>query len=27
MENTECILCGICADVCPKQAIRYALKE
>ncbi|MCK9565494.1 MAG: 4Fe-4S binding protein [Methanothrix sp.] len=24
MENTECILCGICVDVCPKQAIRYA---
>lgn len=25
MENTECILCGCCVDVCPKQAIRYAL--
>lgn len=25
MENTECILCGSCVDVCPKQAIRYAL--
>ena len=24
MENTECILCGSCVDVCPKQAIRYA---
>ena len=25
MENAECILCGCCVDVCPKQAIRYAL--
>jgi ferredoxin-type protein NapH len=25
MENTECILCGVCADVCPKQAIHYEL--
>jgi polyferredoxin len=25
MENTECILCGFCVDVCPRQAIRYAL--
>lgn len=24
MENTECILCGSCVDVCPKKAIRYA---
>jgi ferredoxin-type protein NapH len=24
MENTECILCGVCTDVCPKQAIHYA---
>ncbi len=24
MENTECILCGSCVDVCQKQAIRYA---
>lgn len=24
MENTECILCGRCVDVCPSQAIRYA---
>ncbi len=23
MENTECILCGVCADVCPQQAIKY----
>jgi len=27
MENTECILCGCCLDVCQKHAIRYALKE
>ncbi len=27
MENTECILCGSCVDVCPKQAICYALTE
>ena len=25
MENTECILCGGCVDVCPKQAIHYEL--
>jgi ferredoxin-type protein NapH len=25
MEHTECILCGCCADVCPKKAISYAL--
>jgi len=25
MENTECILCGSCVDICPKQAISYAL--
>jgi len=25
MENTECILCGVCADFCPKQAIHYEL--
>lgn len=25
MENTECVLCGSCVDVCPKKAIRYAL--
>jgi ferredoxin-type protein NapH len=23
MENSECILCGTCVDVCPKQVIRY----
>jgi polyferredoxin len=25
VENTECILCGCCVDVCPKQAIHYSL--
>lgn len=25
MENTECILCGSCVDICRKQAIHYAL--
>ena len=25
MESIECILCGCCVDVCPKQAIRFAL--
>ena len=25
MENPECILCGCCVNVCPKQVIRYAL--
>jgi ferredoxin-type protein NapH len=25
MENTECILCGVCVDVCPKQAIHFEL--
>lgn len=24
MENSECVLCGTCVDVCPKDAIRYA---
>ncbi|MGD8997518.1 MAG: 4Fe-4S binding protein [Anaerolineae bacterium] len=23
MENSECILCGSCVDVCPKQVIKY----
>lgn len=27
MENAECILCGICVDVCPNQAIHYAWFE
>jgi polyferredoxin len=26
MENTECILCGVCVDVCPKQALRDELQ-
>jgi polyferredoxin len=25
IEHTECILCGTCADSCPKQAVQYAL--
>ncbi|MFZ3149644.1 MAG: 4Fe-4S dicluster domain-containing protein [Methanothrix sp.] len=25
MKNPECILCGCCVNVCPKQVIRYAL--
>lgn len=25
MENTECILCGVCADVCPTQAVLFEL--
>lgn len=24
MENSECILCGTCVDVCPRDAIRYS---
>ncbi len=27
MENTECILCGGCVDVCPEQAIHYRLQK
>jgi ferredoxin len=23
MENSECILCGTCVDVCPKNVIGY----
>ena len=23
MENAECILCGVCADVCPTQAVHF----
>ena len=24
MENSECILCGNCVDICPKSAIKYS---
>lgn len=24
MENTECVLCGNCVDICPKNAIKYS---
>jgi polyferredoxin len=24
MENSECVLCGSCVDVCPKDVIRYS---
>ena len=24
MENTECVLCGNCVDICPKSAIKYS---
>ncbi len=24
MENSECILCGSCVDICPKSSIKYA---
>lgn len=27
MENTECILCGACADTCPKGVIMYAWNQ
>ena len=27
MENTECILCGTCVDVCPKNAIKYSFSK
>ena len=23
MDNSECILCGECIDVCPKKVIKY----
>lgn len=26
MENSECVLCGTCADVCPKKVIHYSFK-
>jgi formate hydrogenlyase subunit 6/NADH:ubiquinone oxidoreductase subunit I len=25
MENAECIICGVCADACPKEAIQFEL--
>jgi Pyruvate/2-oxoacid:ferredoxin oxidoreductase delta subunit len=24
MEHSECVLCGTCVDVCPKDAIHYS---
>jgi len=27
MEHNECILCGTCVDVCPKDAIRYSFSK
>ncbi len=27
MEHSECILCGTCADVCPKKVIHYAFSS
>jgi len=27
MKNSECILCGECADICPKKTIKYTLKK
>ena len=27
MENSECILCGNCVDVCPKGAIKYSFGQ
>ncbi|WP_443217506.1 4Fe-4S binding protein [Sporolactobacillus sp. CQH2019] len=26
MDDNECILCGTCADKCPKRAIAYKVK-
>ena len=26
MEDSECILCGICVEVCPKSVIKYVIK-
>jgi formate hydrogenlyase subunit 6/NADH:ubiquinone oxidoreductase subunit I len=25
MENTQCIVCASCVDICPKGVIRYEL--
>jgi ferredoxin-type protein NapH len=27
MENSECILCGRCVDVCPKGVIKYSFDK
>lgn len=27
MEHAECILCGVCVDVCPKDALRYSFSS
>jgi ferredoxin-type protein NapH len=27
MEHSECILCGTCADVCPKGVIRMPFRS
>jgi len=27
MENSECILCGMCADICKKKVIRYSFSR
>jgi len=27
LETQDCILCGTCADTCPKGVIRYSFSE
>ena len=27
MENSECIICASCTDICPKNAIRYGFRD
>jgi len=27
MENSECILCGSCVDICPRSAIKYSFSK
>jgi ferredoxin len=27
MENTECVLCGECIDICPKKSIAYVFEK